>query len=160
MAGGSACPTFLHKHLRRLWGRRFRLPLIFSHSRQRVGQVLTKAPRNRTQQPTHCRSGFCKTLTEPRATASGLGWGSRTPSERSDADTSSLQEVFGFVKRYLSGGQRRRAPLAEKGASALKKPGAQSAPNCIHLILNASAFSRVTRDAIKSADGPFSDVPG
>jgi hypothetical protein len=24
-----------------------------------------------TQQPTHCRSGFCKALTEPRATASG-----------------------------------------------------------------------------------------
>jgi hypothetical protein len=29
MAGESACPTLLHKHLRRLWGRRFRLPLIF-----------------------------------------------------------------------------------------------------------------------------------
>ncbi len=36
-------------------------------------------------------------------------------SERSDAGTSIVQEVFGFVKKNLSGAQRRKRAAAEKG---------------------------------------------
>jgi len=37
-----------------------------------------------------------------------------TPSERSDAGISIVQEVFGFVKRNLSEAQRRKDLLVEK----------------------------------------------
>jgi hypothetical protein len=36
-------------------------------------------------------------------------------SERSDVGTSIVPEAFGFVKKNLSGAQRRKAPVAEKG---------------------------------------------
>jgi len=48
----------------------------------------------------------------------------RKPAERSDAGNSVVQEVFGFVKRILSGAQRRQSAAsggrgAGKGAAAL-----------------------------------------
>jgi len=54
----------------------------------------------------------------------GIPGRSRTPSERSDAGHSIVQEVFGFVNRNLSGAQRRKNAVsgergAGKGAAAL-----------------------------------------
>jgi hypothetical protein len=59
MAGESACPTLLHKHLRRLWGRRFRLPLIFSHSLTRAAQKAFQS-RDRKGAVAHSLSGLQK----------------------------------------------------------------------------------------------------
>ena len=72
----------------------------------------------------------------------GIPGSSRTPSERSDAGTSIVQEVFGFVKRNLSGAQRRKSAAsgergAGKGAAALvpasahRNPERVSAPRCL-----------------------------
>jgi len=50
----------------------------------------------------------------------GIPGRSRTPSERSDAGNSIVQEVFGFVKRNLSGAPRalnRTRPNASDSAS-------------------------------------------
>jgi hypothetical protein len=57
----------------------------------------------------------------------------RTPSERSDAGISIVQEVFGFVKRNLSGAKRRKNTAssergAGKGAAALVPASAHSNP--------------------------------
>src|SRR5271168_247180 len=54
----------------------------------------------------------------------GMPGCTRTPSERSDAGISIVQEVFGFVKRNLSGAKRRKNTSssergAGKGAAAL-----------------------------------------
>jgi hypothetical protein len=63
----------------------------------------------------------------------GVPGRSRTPSERSDAGTSIVQEVFVFVKRNLSGAQRRKDAAsgergAGKGAAALVPASAHSGP--------------------------------
>ena len=57
----------------------------------------------------------------------------RTPSERSDAGISIVQEVFGFVKRNLSGAKRRKNTAsrergAGKGAAVLVPASAHSDP--------------------------------
>src|SRR5579872_1885628 len=59
--------------------------------------------------------------------------GTRTRSERSDAGTSIVKEVFGFVKRKRSGAQRRKDAAsgergAGKGAAALVPASAHRGP--------------------------------
>jgi len=63
----------------------------------------------------------------------GIPGRSRTPSERSDAGNSVVQEVFGFVNRTLSGAQRRKDAAsgeksAGKGAAALVPASALKRP--------------------------------
>jgi hypothetical protein len=57
------------------------------------------------------------------------GW-TRTPSERSDAGISIVQDVFGFVKRNLSEAQRREsAANEEKGVQAYRGKDGTSCPH-------------------------------
>src|SRR5438132_254521 len=51
----------------------------------------------------------------PRGTRTAFRAEGEQRSERSDAGTSIVQEVFGFVKKNPSGAQRRKRPVAEKG---------------------------------------------
>jgi hypothetical protein len=72
--------------------------------------------------------------TKPNAVSEGKPNGipgrTRTPSERSDASISIVQEVFGFVKRNLSEAQRRKnAASGERGAG---KGAAALVPASVH----------------------------
>ena len=69
----------------------------------------------------------------PKGTRTAFRAESELFSERSDAGTSIVQEVFGFVKRNLSGAQRRKSGAtrergAGKGAAALVPASAHSDP--------------------------------
>jgi hypothetical protein len=55
-----------------------------------------------------------KTNTDSEGNANGIPGRRRTESERSDAGNSIVQEVFAFVKRNVSGAQRRLAGAGEK----------------------------------------------
>jgi len=56
-----------------------------------------------------------KANADSEGNANGIPGRRRTFSERSDAGTSIVQEVFGFVKRNLSERSEGRMPRAEKG---------------------------------------------
>ena len=56
-----------------------------------------------------------KANTDSEGNANGIPGRRRTVSERSDAGISIVQEVFGFVKKNLSGAQWRQAAEQEKG---------------------------------------------
>src|SRR5712691_10260990 len=74
--------------------------------RKRIKQLLASVTRPRRIP--------AKANGDSEGNANGIPGRRRTVSERSDAGISIVQEVFVFVKRNLSGAQRRTRPQAEK----------------------------------------------
>ena len=69
-------------------------------------------------------------------------------SERSDAGISIVQEVFGFVKKNLSGAQRRKRQAAEKGVRGKGRqpfslPSTAETPASVQLGGSALRFLRI-----------------
>jgi hypothetical protein len=71
----------------------------------------------------------------PKGTRTAFRAEGEQSSERSDAGTSIVEQVFGFVKKNLSGAQRRQAGTSEergvgKGAQSLSPPHHGRDPAC------------------------------
>jgi hypothetical protein len=71
----------------------------------------------------------------PKGTRTAFRAEGEQSSERSDAGTSIVEQVFGFVKKNLSGAQRRQAGTSEergvgKGAQSLSPPHHGRHPAC------------------------------
>ena len=71
----------------------------------------------------------------PKGTRTAFRAEGEQSSERSDAGTSIVKQVFGFVKKNLSGAQRRQAGTGEeegagKGAQSLSPPHHGRDPAC------------------------------